>query len=148
MSLDGWNLLASSVAALLAAGGLIYQVRRDRRAGIPGFIVRVEHTDAEGQTRLVVASTSSGDASWSLTAIEVIEPEGAILIDQMSPGGIEGRRLIVQPPSHIGTVTGVYGLLLRPRHTLAIAATKFSLRLTLRNVEGRTATVVAFGHKR
>lgn len=148
MNLDGWNLFASSVAAALAAGGLVYQVRRDRRGGLAVFILRVEETDAEGRTRMVLTSTSWGDATWSLTAIEVVEPQGAVLMDHMVPGALEGRRLIIHPPVHVGSATGLYALVLRPRRAVATPGTKIALRLTLRGIDGRSASVMAFGHRR
>lgn len=148
MSLDGLNLAASTVAAVLAAVGLGYQVWRDRKAGIPAFLIRVENTSEEGRTRLVVASSSAGDGTWSISAIEAVSPEGATLFDAMSPSEAEGRRLIVHPPYHFHGVTGVYALEILPRQPVPLTTTRFALRLTLRNFEGRAVQVMAYGHQR
>jgi hypothetical protein len=146
MNIDGWNLVAATVAAILAAAGFAYQVLRDKGAVRPAIHLHVEDTESENELRIVVQSATIGDGTWSLVGLSVRKPAN-MRLRRWSEDTAEASRGIYPPISVSTAPMGLFGVAGVFNGNAHYPRLRVALDCVLENHMGKRVCVRAIGFR-
>lgn len=137
MGVEHWNLVFAVLAFGVGLAGLIYQVLRDRAAGLPRLKLHLQRSaQYERSLQGTIEATSVGDRSWSLVGLTVLEPPDSTLDHGMGRG-----RTVIYPDAHIDKPQGIasFALLLLAHDLIPNMPVRLSASLV--SADGRRTSV-------